>query len=250
MGARCELGVDSLNVNAVTATANDLTPRVAGVSHLITANDTTVREITNFDDGVAGQELTLIVADAYTKLMNNATIKLANGADHTCVSGEVLQFIKVGTEWREIRSSREVVTSAYAGIYCVDASTAQEPAQNVATKVTGFTTNTTASNMTADAANDKITVTATGLYHVAFQCSFSGDGLATIKWNVYTGSPLASTYIQCTRKLGTGGDIGSASCHGIITLTAGHDVEVWVTSDDATPTITPQDMQLACHRIN
>lgn len=234
-----------------TAAANDLTPSVLGMSSLITANTTPVREITDFDNGVAGQKLTLIVNDAYTKIMHNANIKLAAGRDRTLDNGDVIQFICDGSGvWHEIRTSREVVTEAYATIYVNNGVTAQEPAQNTATKVTGFTDNGESSNCTAAAASDKLTIVQSGVYHVAFQVSFSGDGSSTVQWNVRTGSPLADTHVQCVRKLGTGGDIGSASCAGILSLTAGHDVEVWVTSDDATPSIVPRDMQLSIHRIN
>lgn len=138
----------------------------------------------------------------------------------------------------------------FASIYVTDGAVAQTPDQNVATKLTAFTTNGLSCNCTADAANDRIAITIKGTYLVMLEASFSGDASSSVHGIIYKGAVPAVTAFEFERKLGTGGDIGSASCHGLLELDAGEYVEAWIMSDDATPNVTFRDATLTVIRLN
>lgn len=93
-----------------TATASDATPSVVGMASLVTAN-ANATTITNFDDGVIGQILTLVIGDRVTTIAHDSAtggagpILLAAGNDRKCESGEVFQFVQSGTKWREINGT-------------------------------------------------------------------------------------------------------------------------------------------------
>ena len=117
-------------------------------------------------------------------------------------------------------------------------------------KLTAFTTDGISNAMTAAAASDKITATTAGVYMVCFQVSFSGTVSSTVqfvvKWN-----GVEQDQIKCTRKLGTGGDVGSASMMGLVDVTSvPTDIEVWFTTDGDGDSITVEDAQLAAHWLS
>jgi hypothetical protein len=133
----------------------------------------------------------------------------------------------------------------YANIYAQSGVTAQTiTTGGVYEKFTGFTTNGAASGMTADAANDKLTIPKAGIYLMMFQVSFSGTGGSIVKFQIRWNG-IEQNQLRCTRKLGTGGDAGSASIMGIVDApTASTDLEIWFTTDDDGDSITPIDTQL------
>lgn len=96
-------------------------------------------------------------------------------------------------------------------------------AQTIATgasyvKCTAFATNGVAINATADAANDKLTLTKDGTYHITISCSFTG-ATNLINWfGAVFVDGTEQDNIHYERKLGTGGDFGSASSSGIVTV--------------------------------
>jgi len=79
----------------------DATPSVKGVVSAKTAN-TGGTTITGFDDGVAGQILTLRIADANTTIDAGLT---ATGMTIPGVSGDTLQWIYDGAAWKQIGGS-------------------------------------------------------------------------------------------------------------------------------------------------
>jgi hypothetical protein len=109
----------------------------------------------------------------------------------------------------------------YAGIYVADASTAQAIATGTTyTKSTAFTTNGSASNCTSDAANDKITITKTGHYLVNCPVSFSA-GTSNVVWKMTAfWNNVEQSQIHTTRKISTGGDVGSTTITGILNVTS------------------------------
>ncbi len=84
-----------------TMTAGDATPSVAHKRILRTAGGT---NITDFDDGYEGQELTVIWGGVSTiTIEHGANIALANGANATLTAALAsLSFIRVGTTWHEV----------------------------------------------------------------------------------------------------------------------------------------------------
>jgi hypothetical protein len=96
-----------------------------------------------------------------------------------------------------------------------------------------FDTNDPSLGMTPDHTNDHITVGTTGVYFVSIDASFSGSVVTTFEVQMFinngaTGFPN----VHFERKIGTGGDIGAAPASGIVSLTSGDTVELWVERTD------------------
>jgi prepilin-type processing-associated H-X9-DG protein len=83
-------------------TAADATPSVAGGNMMILTNGGGVN-ITMFDGGVAGQELTLIFTDSNTTIKDGTDLKTAG--DFTGSAGDSMKLIFDGTKWYEISRS-------------------------------------------------------------------------------------------------------------------------------------------------
>jgi len=93
------------NSTVVNFTDNDTTPSVAGgnVFKFNTSGSTTV---TAFDDGVAGQMITMISDGAVsTIIQNNASIKLQGAVDYNMAQYSTLQLVYDGTVWYEVSRS-------------------------------------------------------------------------------------------------------------------------------------------------
>lgn len=85
--------------------ANSATPTVAGYVSWKTAN-TVATTITDFPNGVSGQEIEIFCTDDNTTIQHNgAGITTATGTDRKLLSGGVYRFVKDNNSWRE--TSRE-----------------------------------------------------------------------------------------------------------------------------------------------
>lgn len=92
----------------------------------------------------------------------------------------------------------------------------------------GETFGTTTTNITSSIA-DQVIVGEAGLYDVALNISFGGSQNAQIRGVVFetpNGGSATATRIQLLRKLGSNGDLGSASCKGLLRLAAGDALDV------------------------
>jgi hypothetical protein len=113
------------NLSTITFTSLDTTPDVSGSNFFKTAN-AGATSITNFDNGVTTQRITIVVNDANTTFVEGATLALKEGANYVASSGDVLTFYLDGTVWREMR--REITehlfvpitTNAQYGNYAVN----------------------------------------------------------------------------------------------------------------------------------
>jgi len=91
-------------------------------------------------------------------------------------------------------------------------------------------------NVTPNAANDRIIINKAGTYLVMFQLGFGGS--ANSDWNLaaYVDS-VRQEQIRTVRKLGAGGDRGSCSAFGFVTITGTNNaVEVYAQAQAATQT--------------
>ncbi|MHC4302715.1 MAG: hypothetical protein ACYS7Y_36105, partial [Planctomycetota bacterium] len=89
----------------------------------------------------------------------------------------------------------------------------------------------------SDATADKLTVAHSGLYHVDGAVSFTGSIGSTFLGVVHVnGSPQVK--VKFRRKIGTGGDIGSASLSGVLDLSENDYVDLRFTADGNNKTIT------------
>src|SRR5512139_2716087 len=80
--------------------------------------------------------------------------------------------------------SLETAVPIFGGIHVHDASAAQSIATGTTyTKLTCYTDNNAAQNVTPDAANDKITLTIAGYYQVSGSFNFA-DGTNNVVWRI------------------------------------------------------------------
>ncbi len=132
--------------------------------------------------------------------------------------------------------------SAYAEIYVADGVTAQAiPTGATYTKLTGFATNGQSQNCTADAANDKITITRAGRYLTTVTISgVSTASAVTFDFAVFLDG-VRQDAVNAHRAYAVGGDEGNCSMAGILNATSVPvDVDVRcvqdsLSSDDFTP---------------
>jgi len=120
--------------------------------------------------------------------------------------------------------------------------------------LTAWNTNGISSGLTVDYTAGKLTATVAGTYEVDMSISFSGQLSKTFVFEIYkddvSASPTpTSTGFKMTRKLGTGGDVGSASLSGLVSLAVGDSVMIYVSSTDGGNTITVHQSQLKVSEI-
>ena len=147
-------------------------------------------------------------------------------------------------------------TFAYADLYTADGqaeSPVRSQVSNIAAQLyTGFESNGPDSGATADAANSKIVITDTGSYLVNVSLSFSGTNIATFHFylKIISDSPVSDLPgARTTRKLGTGGDVGSCSFSGVVQLTNGDEVGIYINSDGDTKTINTHHSQFSLVKV-
>ena len=137
----------------------------------------------------------------------------------------------------------------YGGLYVEDGSTAETTVDATPRIVEAFTTAmSTGSEATSSTTAGTVTITDAGDYRVDTQFSFSGSLSKTYEVEVYVDG--VGTGIKCERLLGTGGDVGSASVSGIVSLTAGQVVSLYQSSTDGGTTITISNAQLVVNGLS
>ncbi len=89
--------------NRITGfTGGDTTPSVNGGNVFVTANTKSPTSITFFDNGIEGQEITIIILDTNTTFIHNAKFMLLNGAKNiTLASGDTITFVFYKNKWYE-----------------------------------------------------------------------------------------------------------------------------------------------------
>ena len=115
--------------------------------------------------------------------------------------------------------------------------------------LTLWNTDGLASGLTVSSSTGKVTVTSAGIYEIDMSISFSGQLSKTFVFEIYkddiSESPTpTATGFKMIRKLGTGGDVGSASLSGLVSLDAGDSVMIYVSSTDGGNSITVHQSQM------
>lgn len=139
---------------------------------------------------------------------------------------------------------------AYGEIYVADGSTAQTSIGTTPAKITGFAANGLSEGTTPDHTSDQITVGSDGVYHISFNCSWTGTTNAVYELHGrLNGAEQGNLGIH--RKIGTGTDVGSAGFQGFLTLSASDIITVYVESGNGggTDTFTPVDMNLTVTKV-
>jgi hypothetical protein len=103
------------------------------------------------------------------------------------------------------------------------------------------------SDVTTSHGDNSITVSVAGKYLVNVQVSFSGTASKTYLLRAHVDT--VATTLGCQRKLGTGGDVGSCSFSGVLSLAASQVVTVYVSSSDGGTDILAVDAQLVLTRV-
>jgi len=120
------------------------------------------------------------------------------------------------------------IAPSYAEIY-VSTSTSQAGLSGTPTTLTTFDANGVSNDSTPDQANNRITVGSSGNYKVSFNIAYSGNNNATYTFQVNVdGVPQTNGVVF--RKMGTGGDIGSCGLNCLLSLTAGEQVTIEVST--------------------
>ena len=92
------------------------------------------------------------------------------------------------------------------------------------------------------------TVVKAGIYHVSISASFTHETNSTIvHFSVFV-DDIEDASIECQRKIGNGGDVGSAGNSGLISLAVGEEVKVKA-KGDTTGDLTVSHMNFNVFRI-
>ena len=153
--------------------------------------------------------------------------------------------VNIGTS-TAISNGRYVV--AGYGEITVDDGSNTEAITTTPAKLGLFVNNGLSLLTTPDAANDRITVSVDGVYKVFHQSSFSFS-IGNVIIEAHIRINQAEQRQGFHRKIGTAGDVGSASCSGLYSLTAGDEIEVYYNTVSGSGNITVVDAQLIAHRI-
>lgn len=154
------------------------------------------------------------------------------GTAITTAAGNVAMRVNGNVRYLHSNSADVAPGVEYGGIRVANGVTAQTGITTTPVLLTAFTTNAPASALiTPDQANDNITVNHTGTYFITFGTAFSGTGNSVVQMHVRVDA--AETDIGFIRKLGAGGDSGAAHCSGILALTTGAVVTIYVETDNA-----------------
>lgn len=137
--------------------------------------------------------------------------------------------------------------SAYGELYRHGNAIAQSIGSTYAT-ITALTTAGASSNTTVDTGNNRIIVNTSGTYFAIVAVSFTGNN-STVYFGGISKNGTVGNNMVFSRKIGTGTDIGAASCAGIFTLNASD----WVDFRMKTPTgssVTVEYANLSIYKIN
>ena len=116
----------------------------------------------------------------------------------------------------------------FGEIYVADNATGDSIATATTTQFLRFANNGESNLTTPDHAQDHIIIQKTGRYLVNVSFAFSGDASVDWTFHVHTNNGTVEfDNLHTNRKLGAGGDIGSASISGIAQFNAGDTVELW-----------------------
>tara|TARA_R110000772_G_scaffold90259_1_gene186471 strand:+ start:209 stop:652 length:444 start_codon:yes stop_codon:yes gene_type:complete len=135
----------------------------------------------------------------------------------------------------------------YGGIVTVSNTTAETTVDNTPREIASWTANMpSSSTCTPDYTSNHIAITNAGDYLVNAQFSFSGTNSSTYIVAIYLGGVI--TNLKTERKLGAGGDVGSASISGILTIPDASSISLYQSTTDGS-IMTVTEAQLSLTRI-
>ncbi len=115
-------------------------------------------------------------------------------------------------------------------------------------KIAAWNTDGLENNMTVDSTTgNDITAGIAGTYVVMISCSFLGTGNKEYQIEIYKNG--SATGFAADRKLGSGGDVGAVTIHGLLALSATDTVELYHSSSDGGSLFTVKEAQLTAIRV-
>jgi hypothetical protein len=147
---------------------------------------------------------------------------------------------------------QESLDGVFGEIYTHENSTTQSiPTGATYTKVINFDANGESNNCTPDFTNSKITITKPGTYFVSCPVSFTEAGSNENWFMSIFADGVEQDDIHFERRIGTGGDYGSASMSGFISASSAIDVDLRVRHDNAgARTLTVRYCNLSVNRVS
>ena len=140
-----------------------------------------------------------------------------------------------------LKLKAQIAKKAYGIIYTSDGQAqsplVQQSVNGTPALYTGWTSNGLSNDTTPEHDNDWVIVSVAGVYEVNISICFSGSLSKTYEVEIYhndiSASPVpTATGFKLTRKLGTSGDVGSASLTGLLDLAVNDSVAIYVSSTD------------------
>ncbi len=126
-------------------------------------------------------------------------------------------------------------------------SSAEATTDGTPRKITAWNTDGLETNMTVDSTTgNDITADVAGEFHIMTKISFSGTASKTFQVEIYVNG--SATGFASDRKLGAGGDVGSAMACGLVDLSATDRIQVYHSSSDGGSAFTVTEAQLVAYR--
>ena len=135
----------------------------------------------------------------------------------------------------------------YTSILTVDGTTAQTGISTTPTLLTQWDTNGLADGLTPAHTTDSITIDVAGVYDIDCDISFSGSGSTTFEIHLRVDGVEQAEGMH--RRLGTGGDVGSAGFGGQVSLAANEVLTAWIEADGSGKEVTVSDGQFKVKHI-
>jgi hypothetical protein len=140
----------------------------------------------------------------------------------------------------------------YASININNGVTAQVTGGSTPVKFTGFNTtegsNGPSNGYTPDKTGSDITIDLDGV--VLITCGFAFSGTGNTEFEVYCYKNGVDTGLGFHRKLGTGGDVGSAGFTGILSVSASDYLELYIETPAGSASMTAENVQFCATQIS
>lgn len=194
----------------------------SGIWSLSESNPLASDDLTQGDDHLRGIKGAL--QRTFPNISSTVSLRASELSSLSGVAGNIQNQIdsistnidSISANLASVSSSLETliaVTQTYGGLY-INNSSAQLSSTSSATLIIGWTDITPAKNVTISTAGGSLTMLVNGVYKVDASMSFSGG--VSAEYTVLLYKDDVNTGFGFTRKLGTGGDVGAASLHGIL----------------------------------
>jgi|GEM_PF-5382888 len=184
------------------------------------------------------------LSQLYTGIASQGATRLTSNVD--LKAGSNVTLTQTG-QTIEIASSGGAAAGIYGELYCANNAVAQSVDTTYVT-VNALTQEGASNGMAVSSVAKRITAGTAGAYLVRVSVAFSGSNSQTF-YGAVSKNGAVSDKIVFARKLGTGGDVGSASCSGIISLAAGEWVDFRIKSGTSGNSIVVQYANLSLSKL-